>query len=120
MLTSEEAARYMGFSLSHLYKLTMRREIPHYKPAGKTVYFKRVEIEQWMQQYRINPIDEAQAQNVNHCSKKDKVFIVLIKNSDGNCNEYNDCFLNENEALRCALSLSNDGYRVDVISKEFK
>lgn len=69
MLTSEEAARYMGFSLSHLYKLTMRQEIPHYKPMGKIVYFKRVEIDQWMQQHRINSIDEAQAQAVKHCSK---------------------------------------------------
>lgn len=35
VLTSDEVARYMGISKSYLYKLTMRNEIPHYKPMGK-------------------------------------------------------------------------------------
>jgi len=48
-----------------------------------------------------------------------RVYIVVIKNSEGNCNEYNDCFLDEVEALKYALSLYNDGFKVDVISKEF-
>lgn len=29
VLTSDEAAQYMGISKSYLYKLTMRGEIPH-------------------------------------------------------------------------------------------
>lgn len=52
VLTSEEAARYMGISKSYLYKLTMRREIPYYKPLGKMCYFNRVELEQWLQSVR--------------------------------------------------------------------
>ena len=52
VLTSEEAARYMGISKSYLYKLTMRGEIPHYKPMGKMCYFNRAELEQWLQQNR--------------------------------------------------------------------
>lgn len=32
VLTSTEAAAYMGVSKSYLYKLTMKGEIPHYKP----------------------------------------------------------------------------------------
>lgn len=51
VLTSDEAARYMGISKSYLYKLTMRGEIPHYKPMGKMCYFNRAELEQWLQQY---------------------------------------------------------------------
>lgn len=69
MLTSDEAARYMGVSLSHLYKLTMRQEIPHYKPMGKIVYFKRAEIEQWLQRHRINTTDEAQEQAKQFCRR---------------------------------------------------
>lgn len=53
VLTSEEAARYMGISKSYLYKLTMRGEIPHYKPMGKMCYFNRAELEQWLQQNRV-------------------------------------------------------------------
>ena len=39
MLTSDEAARYMGISKTYLYKLTMLRKIPYYKPMGKMCYF---------------------------------------------------------------------------------
>lgn len=46
VLTSEEAARYMGISRSYLYKLTMRGEIPHFKPMGKMCYFNRKELEE--------------------------------------------------------------------------
>ena len=35
VLTSDEAARYLGISKSYLYKLTMQQKIPHYKPMGK-------------------------------------------------------------------------------------
>ncbi|MBD5272940.1 MAG: helix-turn-helix domain-containing protein [Bacteroides sp.] len=52
VLTAEETARYMGISKSYLYKLTMRGEIPHYKPMGKMCYFNRVEVEEWLQQNR--------------------------------------------------------------------
>ena len=52
VLTSDEAARYMGISKSYLYKLTMRGEIPHYKPMGKMCYFNRAELEEWLQQGR--------------------------------------------------------------------
>lgn len=48
MLTSQEAADYMGISLSMLYKMTSTLEIPHYKPRGKMVYFDKLELEEWM------------------------------------------------------------------------
>lgn len=49
VLTSKEAAAYMGVSMSYLYKLTMRLQIPHYKPMGKVCYFNRLELEKWLQ-----------------------------------------------------------------------
>lgn len=52
VLTSDEAARYMGISKSYLYKLTMRAAIPCYKPMGKMVYFNRQELESWLQSNR--------------------------------------------------------------------
>lgn len=54
VLTSDEAARYMGMSKSYLYKLTMNQQIPHYKPTGKLCYFNRRELEQWLQKNRTN------------------------------------------------------------------
>ena len=52
VLTSDEAARYMGISRSYLYKLTMTRKIPHYKPTGKVCYFDRRELEDFLRSGR--------------------------------------------------------------------
>lgn len=52
VLTADEVTRYMGISKSYLYKLTMKCEIPHYKPMGKICYFNRAEVEAWLQQNR--------------------------------------------------------------------
>lgn len=48
VLTFEEAARYTGFSRSYLYKLTHRQRIPCSKPAGKMLFFSRVELDNWL------------------------------------------------------------------------
>lgn len=62
VLTSDEAARYLGVSKSYLYKLTMSRKIPHYKPNGKMCYFNRQEVEAWMQSNRVQTDDELERQ----------------------------------------------------------
>lgn len=58
VLTSAEAAQYMGISKSYLYKLTMRGLVPYYKPMGKKVYFNRAELEEWLQQNRCSTAAE--------------------------------------------------------------
>lgn len=70
ILTSEETALYMGVSKSYLYKLTMRREIPHYKPLGKLCYFNRQEIEAWLQSNRVATASELDDRVTNFCNKK--------------------------------------------------
>ena len=72
VLTSEEVARYMGVSRRYLYKLTMRREIPHYKPRGKICYFNRQEVEQWLQSNRVATDTELNNQANNYCMKGGK------------------------------------------------
>lgn len=63
VLTSDEAARYLGVSKSCLYKWTMTRQIPHFKsPTGKMCFFNRKEIEGWMQSNRVQTDDEIEAQ----------------------------------------------------------
>ena len=63
VLTSDEAARYLGVSKSCLYKWTMSRQIPHYKsPTGKMCFFNRKEIEAWMQSQRVATDDELEQQ----------------------------------------------------------
>lgn len=70
VLTSEETARYMGVSKSYIYKLTMRREIPHYKPLGKMCYFNRQEVEAWLQSNRVATSTEIADQAERYCNKK--------------------------------------------------
>ena len=63
VLTSDEAARYLGVSKSCLYKWTMGRQIPHYKsPTGKMCFFNRQEIEDWMQSNRVATDAELEVQ----------------------------------------------------------
>lgn len=69
VLTSEEAARYMGISKSYLYKLTMRQQIPHYKPMGKMCYFNRAELEAWLQNNRVATDEELKERANAYCMK---------------------------------------------------
>lgn len=70
MITLDETARYMGVSRSFLYKLTMGRKIPHYKPNGKLIYFNRKEVEEWLQQNRVATDGELEARAQSYCAKK--------------------------------------------------
>ena len=70
VLTSQEAAQYMGISLSTLYKLTMTAKVPHSKPGGKMCYFNRVELERWLQSNRVATTDEIEQKAQNYCIKK--------------------------------------------------
>jgi len=47
-LSIVEAAEYLGFSKTYLYKLVHLRKIPCYKPAGGRIYFKKDELEQFV------------------------------------------------------------------------
>ena len=38
LMTTTEAARYLGLKPSYLYKMMMRRAIPYYKPGGKLCF----------------------------------------------------------------------------------
>ena len=70
VLTTDEAASYMGVSKAYLYKLTMGRKIPHYKPMGKMCFFNRKEIEMWLQANRVATDEELSQDAQAYCIKK--------------------------------------------------
>lgn len=70
VLTSDEAARYLGISKSYLYKLTMQQKIPHYKPMGKMCYFNRQELEAWLQANRVSTSEEIEQKAQAYCLQK--------------------------------------------------
>jgi len=47
-----DACKYLDVKPSHLYKLTSLRQVPHFCPQGKKLYFKREELDQWLQRNR--------------------------------------------------------------------
>lgn len=56
ILSVDELVRYTGLSQSYIYKLTSQRILPHYKPQGKTIFFKRSEIDEWILSHPVPPI----------------------------------------------------------------
>jgi excisionase family DNA binding protein len=53
VLSFSEASLLLDVSHSHLYKLTSTKQIPHYCPQGKKLYFERAELLQWMKKTHI-------------------------------------------------------------------
>lgn len=71
VLTTDEAAKYLGVTKSAIYKLTMGRKIPHYRSqGGKLLYFQREEIEQWATSCRIATQEELEAKAKSLNKKK--------------------------------------------------
>ena len=70
VLCFDDVALLTGLSKSHLYKLTCTRQIPHYKPSGKLIFFDRTEVEAWMKQNKVLTQVEAEQQAVAYVVKK--------------------------------------------------
>ena len=64
VLNFNEACTYLDVSQSHLYKLTSTRQIPHFCPQGKKLYFNRTELDAWLQRNRQSTNEEIE-QEVN-------------------------------------------------------
>ena len=73
VLNLNDACIYLELSQSHLYKLTSNGSIPHYKPNGKKLYFKREELDTWLLRNRSNSIDETEQEAANYLIKKGRV-----------------------------------------------
>ena len=53
LLTTTEAAKYLGLKPSYLYKLMMRRALPYYKPNGKLCFFSKADLDTWLTNIRV-------------------------------------------------------------------
>jgi excisionase family DNA binding protein len=73
VLNFNEACQYLELSQSHLYKLTSAGNIPHYKPNGKKLYFKRSELESWLLRNRSSTQKEIDQRAADYLIKKGRV-----------------------------------------------
>ena len=62
LLTTTEAAHYLGVKPSYLYKMMMRRAIPYYKPGGKLCFFSRDDLDAWLTSIRIKSQSEIESE----------------------------------------------------------
>jgi len=70
VLSFKEACNYLNLSSSYLYKLTHTRRIPHYKPNGKMLYFKKSDLEAWLLRNRVKTADEIEQEAIEYVVKK--------------------------------------------------
>ncbi len=70
LLTTAQAAEYLGIKKSYLHKMMMRKEIPFYKPNGKLCFFDKLELDQWLRRIRISTNEEVEQQAVAYITKK--------------------------------------------------
>jgi len=66
VLTFDETCLFTGLQKSFLYKLTSTGKIPHFKPRGKTIYFERESIENWLLQNPIKTAAETEAEALSY------------------------------------------------------
>ena len=66
LLTTTEAAHYLGVKPSYLYKMMMRRAIPYYKPGGKLCFFSRDDLDAWLTSIRIKSQNEIESEAVRY------------------------------------------------------
>lgn len=72
-LSFKEAVRHLDISPSHLYKMTSSRMIPHYCPSGKKLYFKRSELDLWMQNNKKESSKQIEAKAAEYVIKNTKI-----------------------------------------------
>lgn len=68
MLTVREAAMYLGVSKSTIYKLTMHKTIPHYKPFGEKIYFDKSELDTWLHRNKVYSGAELNQSAMEYCN----------------------------------------------------
>lgn len=57
-ITFENAAKYLGVSRSHLYKLNHQKVLPYFKPGGKIIYYDQADLEKFITSNRVSSNDE--------------------------------------------------------------
>lgn len=70
---TNDATEYLDISISHLYKLTSRKEIPFYCPTGKKIYFKKSELDEWITNSRVKSITDTETEVELYLSRNKSV-----------------------------------------------
>lgn len=69
MLTMTEAELYTGLSRAMLYKLTSQRRIRYFKPSGKLIFFRRLDLDLFMTENPVAADFELNTKALSYCEK---------------------------------------------------
>ena len=69
VMNVRELSKYLGLSLSDIYKKTSSNVIPFYK-RGKMIYFKRTEIDDWLTEFRQSTRSEIEQEAADYLIKR--------------------------------------------------
>lgn len=58
VLTIDEVSIYTGLSKSYLYKLNHERKIPYHSPNGKSCFYDREEIDEWLLRNPVRTVSQ--------------------------------------------------------------
>jgi excisionase family DNA binding protein len=58
ILNTDEVVELTGMAKSYLYKLTSTRQIPHYKPNGKLLFYNKSDVLNYLTRNRVKSNDE--------------------------------------------------------------
>ena len=91
LMTTTEAARYLGLKPSYLYKMMMRRAIPYYKPNGKLChasrsslakkhslpngklcFFAKEDLDAWLKRVRVKSQDEIDSEAARYLAGRER------------------------------------------------
>ena len=70
VLTFEQGCQYLGYAKSYVYKLTSAGILPYSKPNGKSIFFDREKLEEWMLTNANSSLAEKQIQAATHIKTK--------------------------------------------------
>jgi excisionase family DNA binding protein len=68
--TLDEFCLYCGFSKATAYKITASGKIKHYKPTGRTLRFKKSEVDEFLMSNPISPVVLSEAKSSDYLMTK--------------------------------------------------
>jgi excisionase family DNA binding protein len=77
ILSLSEAAKFLNVSKSCIYKITSQKQIPHYVPGGKKIYFRKEDLENWILKSKVDSVIETESITENFLFNS-----LKIKNHD--------------------------------------
>jgi len=84
----DAAAEYLNISKSHLYQLTCRGLIGHYKPAGKRIYFDKSDLDEYLKRNRVRPQWEIEEIAANYADANQSKNITRQNNRFSKADEF--------------------------------